>query len=142
MALLPSPALKCYRARVRQDHGNPRWAERAVALLDRGRIAEAEVLAEEALVELTADCGDDLHRIDATTLLRRLGDPERGRALARAFWLASVVDELVGRRERAAQRCYRGMELYARLRIESEELDVRAARELGSASARLGATTR
>ena len=127
---------------MRGDDEPPIGIERAVALLDAGRVADAAALAEQAIAELTRNCGDDWHQVDVSTLLRRLGDHERGRTLARALWVASTVDELEGRLAQAARRCYRGMELYARLRVESEELDVRAARELGSASARLGASRR
>lgn len=111
---------------------------RAAALLDEGRFDEARAASEEALSDLAAAGGDDWRSIDVSALIRRLGSPERGRALARALWVASTVDELEGRIDRARSRCHRAIELYARLRIESEELDVRAARELGAAIARLG----
>lgn len=116
--------------------------ERAVAMLDDGQIEEARALASGALEDATAGLGDDWLTVDVTALLRRLRDREHGRALARALWVTSAIDEIDGRIERAHQRCLRAIELYARLRLEIGELDVRAARELGSASARLAVSRR
>ena len=133
---------ECYTLGVHDADPPEKWPQRAVTLLDEGRVDEAGALSERAIEALTANCGADWHERDAATLLRIMRNPERGRALARALWIASTVDELTGRREPAARRCYRAMELYARLRLESEELDVRAARELGSARARLATPPR
>lgn len=114
---------------------------RAAERLDAEDYDGASSMAEDAIARLTEGCGSDWSEVEVGMLLRRLGEPERGRALARALWIASAVDELHGRSERARWRCRRAMELYARNRLGGEELDIRAARELGSASRRLGATT-
>ena len=113
---------------------------RAAELLDREDYDEASALAEDAVAGLTQACGSDWSDVEVSELSKRLGKPERARVLARALWIASAVDELEGRRDRARWRCRRAMELYARNRLGGEELDIRAARELGSASRRLGAT--
>lgn len=115
-------------------------AMRAIALLEAGKTSEAAALAEETIAGLTRTCGRDWPTLDTPSLLKTLREPERGRALARMLWVTSTVDEMCGRAEEARRGCLRAMELYARLRLESEELDMRAARDLGSASARLGAT--
>jgi hypothetical protein len=113
---------------------------RAADLLDREAYDGAGRLGEAVIAELTTACGEDWIQHEVGVLLSLVGAPERARALARALWVGSTVDEVEGRTDRARLRCLRAMELYARLRLVSEELDVRAARELGSASGRLGAT--
>lgn len=109
-----------------------------VKCLDGDDVAGAGEKVEQALQELAADEVAWLERPGADLL--KAMRPEAGRALARAWWLGTILDELHGDEERARRRCLRAMELYGRLRGPSEALDMRAARELGSASARLGAT--
>ncbi len=125
---------------ARRLHALLEQVARAAGLLDEGQLQEAGALAELTIEELTCSCGADWQRLSITLLLPLLGKPERGRALARALWVASTVDEMSGRDDLARLRCRRAMELYARLRLVSEEVDVRAALDLGSASARWGAT--
>ncbi|MCA9618164.1 MAG: hypothetical protein KC731_04065 [Myxococcales bacterium] len=112
---------------------------RAADLLDRAVFAEAEALAEHAIAELTTGFDEDWLRQEGRAPASLARTPDRARALARALWLGTAVDEAGGRNDRARLRCARAMELYARLRLDVEELDVRAARELGAASHRLGA---
>ena len=114
--------------------------ERALSLLDEGQPEDAGSLAEQTVEQLTERCGADWQELRPAALVSTLGNPERARALARALWIASTVDEMQGRMEQARRRCRRAMELFGRVRLPSEEIDIRAARELGSASGRLGAT--
>lgn len=111
---------------------------RALELLDEGRVAAAGELAVQVIDELTRPIQtDDWEGLDITRLLSALGRPQRGQVLARALWVASTVDEAEGRPGQAWRRGRRAIELYARLRMSIEEIDVRAARELATASARL-----
>ncbi len=117
-----------------------RCVHEGVGCLDGDDVAGAGVKVDDALALLSAELDDDWMDRPGADLLRALRDPDAGRALARALWLGSTVDEFHGNTDRARLRCLRAMELYARLRGTSEAVDMRAARELGSASARLGAT--
>lgn len=117
-----------------------RRVDEGVGCLDGDDVAGATAKVDEALGILSVSFEDDWMQRPGAELLQALRDPDAGRALARALWLGSTVDELQSNPDRARLRCLRAMELYARLRGTSEALDMRAARELGSASARLGAT--
>lgn len=108
--------------------------------LDRGDLDGAERHAEIAISTMTDGLSAGWLEGSVPELLASLASPEQQRALARMLWLGCAVDEQRGRLERARAQCRRAMELYARLRIEAEELDQRAALELGAASGRLGAT--
>lgn len=110
--------------------------EQALELLDAGSVDAAGELAERVIDELMGAIRD-WQALEITPLLAALGSPRRGQALARALWIASTADEAQGRLGEAWRRGRRAIELYARLRMSIEELDVRAARELASASARL-----
>jgi len=117
-----------------------RCVDEGVDCLDGNDLEAAGAKAESALGLLSGPLGEDWIERPGPELMRALKDPDTGRVLARALWLGATVDELRGDADRARLRCLRAMELYARLRGTSESLDMRAARELGSASARLGAT--
>jgi len=114
--------------------------ETGVGCLDRGDLSAAGAEVDRALELLTANLDAAWLESSVGDLLAVMKHPDSGRALARALWLGTTVDELSSRTDRARLRCLRAMELYARLRGTSDALDMRAARELGSASARLGAT--
>ena len=109
----------------------------AVGLLDKGQLPEAAVEAQAVVDDITSACGEDWQRLAPRTLLMVIGDEERARALARGLWIVSAADEAAGRYELARARGRRAMELYARVRLGPERLDVRAARELAGASGRL-----
>jgi hypothetical protein len=124
---------------VRQDKVANESLERvaeAADLLERGQTESAGKLADQTIEQLTGTLGPDWREVDITKLLSLLGSGRRAQALARALWIGSTVDEAAGRHELANSRCQRAMELYARLRMSIEELDLRAARELASLSRR------
>ena len=110
----------------------------AVDLMDAGRAEAAAKLAEEAIAALLEGrVGPDWLTLDASALLPLLAQPRRVQALARALWVVSSIDEDNGDYASAERRQRRAMELYGRLRMSIEELDIRAAKALGAASARL-----
>lgn len=109
----------------------------ALKQFDGQQLDSAEVAIENVLTELTAPLGADWQELDISPLLKQLRPPRRAQALARALWVASSIDKKRGRKARALRRCIRAMELYARLRMSIEEVDVRAARELAWMSAKL-----
>lgn len=111
---------------------------RAIELLDTGRFDEASAVADAIIASLTGTL-EDWQQIEVTALLAALSSAKNAQSLARALWVASAIDEAQGRLDQAWVRCRRAIELYARLRMNIEEIDVRAARELASASARLRA---
>ncbi|MEM1030513.1 MAG: tetratricopeptide repeat protein [Myxococcota bacterium] len=113
-----------------------------VACLDAGDLEGAERYAAAALEAATAPLAglEGWSDWPTTRIMGELRGVDAVSAFARALWLNATVDELRGREDQARGRCLRAMELYARRRGPSEAIDLRAARELGSASARLGAT--
>ena len=111
----------------------------AVGLLDKGDLVAAHEQAEMVCDAVVGPCGPDWERLTTATLMTMVGKPERSRALARALWILASVAENEGRLDEARTRGRRAMELYAKVRLGPDEVDIRAARELAAASGRLRA---
>ena len=111
---------------------------KAATLLEAKRFDEAGALAEKSLATVTQGLDPAWLTMEYKLLVTQFGSRKvrRGQTLARALWVASTVDDRAGRSEQALARRRRAMELYARLRMTIEELDLRAARELGAAGAK------